>query len=131
MSKRERLFVDENSSTIVANVIASKAAGAIVELIQETLLDIPAISINRFYEVIRKALPNPFGFMDAIQQKPFTDDEAKAFGRELMPYGEFKGKAVDQVPLDRLCWYADQQFQRGLNRYLSSPRIKSELDSQE
>jgi hypothetical protein len=58
--------------------------------------------------------------------QPMADIEAKRFGKQLMPYGEFSGWRVDNVPLERLAWYADQTFTDDLRRYLKSERVKLE-----
>ena len=55
-----------------------------------------------------------------------TDLEARRFGNELIPFGEFQGKRIDEVPLDRLVWYADQTLTNDLRRYLASDRVKVE-----
>lgn len=66
------------------------------------------------------------------QPRPMDDAEARQFGRErCMPYGEFKGTPVDQVPLDRLDWYLDAHeandlLMKDIRRYLDSPRIRAE-----
>ena len=55
-----------------------------------------------------------------------SKEESNLFGNQLMPYGEYRDKRVDEVPLDRLRWYADQTFVDDLRMYLESERIKSE-----
>lgn len=56
--------------------------------------------------------------------KPMGDYEARHFGIERkMPYGEFRGVCVDEVPTDRLEWYIDaheanDMFMKELRRYL-------------
>ena len=57
---------------------------------------------------------------------PMSPDQAKRFGREVMPFGMHKGDKVDEVPLDMLSWYADQRFTDDLRRYLKSERIQKE-----
>lgn len=52
--------------------------------------------------------------------------EAVQFGNEVMPFGGYVGKRVDDVPLERLWWYADQSFIDDLRRYLRSKRVQSE-----
>ena len=56
-----------------------------------------------------------------------TDLEARRFGNELIPFGEFRGKRIGEVPLDRLCWYADTVFVDDLRKYLASDRVKVEV----
>ena len=88
---------------------------------------------KRYWENVvrlaRKRLPLRLPLDDGEEEKPnkMTDQEAKAFGQqETMPFGEFAGMKVDDVPLDRLLWYADQTFTDDLRRYLESDRVKGE-----
>lgn len=61
------------------------------------------------------------------QVHPMADKQAKLFGSERLPFGEFVGQRVDDVPMDRLQWYADQTFTDDLRRYLESDRVKTEV----
>ena len=64
--------------------------------------------------------------------KKMSDVEAKRFGREEMPFGEFAGaKTIANVPLDRLRWYADQDFIDRLRRYLRSDYVKREQPNED
>jgi hypothetical protein len=57
-----------------------------------------------------------------------SDDEAVAWRRRtLVPFGEFRDQLVEHVPLDRLCWYADQHFIDELRKYLRSDGIQRQL----
>lgn len=58
--------------------------------------------------------------------RPMSQEEARVFGKQLVPFGEFSGRRVDDAPLDRLQWYADQTFTDNLRRYLESERIRME-----
>lgn len=60
--------------------------------------------------------------------EPFTDEEARRFGAELMAFGKHAGERIDSVDLEYLLWLADasRTTWRGLHRYLNSPRIKAE-----
>ena len=57
---------------------------------------------------------------------PMDDGRAKLFGSTRLPFGEFVGQRVDDVPMERLQWYADQTFTDELRRYLESDRVKGE-----
>ena len=63
---------------------------------------------------------------DRLAKAKMSDGEAQRFGSEIMPYGEFAGKRIDDVPLERLEWYADQRFTDELRRYLRSDRVRTE-----
>jgi hypothetical protein len=65
--------------------------------------------------------------------EPMSDVQARAFGKSFMPWGEYKGQAIDQVPLERLAYYADHDhgFVRQIRRYLASRRVRAEEGSGE
>ena len=67
----------------------------------------------------------------AVIPSKMTDVESRRFGQgERMPFGEFVGEKVDEVPKDRLEWYAGQTFTDDLRRYLRSDRIVAEGGSE-
>lgn len=82
---------------------------------------------SRFWEELVKLmaehLPQVSEKQVCQEIRKMTQAEAKRFGCELLPFGGFSGEAVDQVPLDRLQWYADQTFTDELRRYLRSDRV--------
>jgi hypothetical protein len=118
---------------IQARIKARERAKIICELIideQKQFVDV--VGLSQFWETIRGILPpksEPPAKPQAV--KPFTDVEATKFGKTPLPYGEFKGTPVDQTPLDRLEWYADQRFTDNLRRYLASRRIQTEPRAEE
>ncbi len=57
---------------------------------------------------------------------PMDSKRARLFGSTRLPFGEFAGQRVDDVPMERLQWYADQTFTDDLRRYLESDRVKRE-----
>ena len=63
---------------------------------------------------------------------PMTDDEAREWGKQGMPFGKHVGQAVNDTPIEYLVWIADTggKFQRDLNRYLKSPRLRREIESE-
>jgi len=60
--------------------------------------------------------------------EPMTNDQCSKFERKEMPFGKYHGKRIINVPLDYLIWLSEDEFQRDLKRYLSSPRIVSEQE---
>ena len=62
-----------------------------------------------------------------------TDQEARTYGSESLPFGKRAGEPIDSVPLSYLVWLADESRQtwRRLHAYLNSPRIKAERDGNE
>ena len=58
-------------------------------------------------------------------------DAAMRYERlQQIPFGEFKGCCVNQVPIDRLCCFADQEFVDGLRRYLKSARGRERIEKE-
>lgn len=56
-----------------------------------------------------------------------TDEEAKAFGSEVVPFGKWASWRVDSCPMDWLDWLdAQPDFRRQVNRYLRSERVQRE-----
>jgi hypothetical protein len=59
---------------------------------------------------------------------PMTNEKARLWGQTAeIPFGQHSGSKVDAVPLEYLCWLADQRFIDLLRRYLASPRIQQEI----
>ena len=118
---------------IIDNIKVRSLAETHAELMADTLGGKDDAWRARFAAYVRewleKAAPAPRP--KAPPPEPMTDGEARAFGRQPVPYGEFRGEPADAVPLDRLQWYADQQHanQRwtdDLPRYLRSRRVRVE-----
>ncbi len=83
---------------------------------------------ERFWEELDKQVGGHVERPEQPRARPrkMTDDEARRFGSWPVPFGEFVGRRVDDVPMERLRWYADQNFIDRLRRYLESDRIKGE-----
>lgn len=86
---------------------------------------------DRFWKelasIINAHVPFPAVRRNTEKAGPMCDKESRLFGQQtLMPFGEFAGMKIDDVPLGRLEWYADQTFMEGLRRYLQSDRVKQE-----
>ena len=119
------------AARIAGNKAARDSAKAIVGLIVEQLQQLDPKSHEHFVNPIFWAvLPYLELTVDKLDQLPMTDKQAREFGQKtIMPYGEFRGKAVDEVDLERLQWYVDnegQAFTTKLKRYLKSKRLQAE-----
>lgn len=96
------------------------------------VLDVPASPIasvafwERLREIVLEKAPLPKLPEEVI---PYTQDEAKKFGKEIIPFGKHEGRFIDEIPLTYLCWLADvsRSFSAKLVRYLRSDRIQYEL----
>jgi len=53
--------------------------------------------------------------------QPMTQFGARAFERKLMPWGNYKGQPIKDVPMQYLCALVDpSDFKRELRRYIKS-----------
>lgn len=122
--------MDDN--VIKRRITAREKARAVISLLVEEASSITpdTIALEAFWDEVRKSLP-PVQNTYCSSDQPMTDEQARIFGSSLMPFGEFKGKAVNTIPFDRLEWYSDSKFQKQLIRYLNSPAIKAERDERE
>lgn len=109
---------------IKENIKAREAAREVLELLEEEAKQ----HGKRFWQEIARVveLHVPVRTVKKKPVRPMTDVQAKAFGSQLLPFGEYYGKRVDDVPLARLQWYADQTFIDDLRRYLDSKRVEAE-----
>lgn len=115
--------------SIEANIAARLAAEQVAELADGEAENHGRRFWSELLRIIRDRLPPPLVQKKASVQM-MSDQEAGLFGRtERVPFGEFVGKRVDDVPLERLQWYADQTFVDDLRRYLQSDRVKGERDA--
>jgi uncharacterized protein (DUF3820 family) len=115
-----------DDDTIKRRVKAREQARILIALITEEATNITSDAIESFWDEIRQSLP-PID-IQSTSNLPMTDEQARIFGLTLMPFGEFKGQAIRDVPMGRLEWYSDSQFQKQLVRYLNSPKIKQKRD---
>jgi hypothetical protein len=99
-------------------------------LVIEEVGRVPAVDQGVFWEELKKILPTP-----KPPAKPsvdlMTDLQARAFGQALMPFGQFQGQPVDEVPLNYLRKLCDPSaFIRNLKRYLATDRVQAEDNSE-
>lgn len=66
---------------------------------------------------------------DEIDRSAMTDEQARAFGRQVVNFGVHRDKCYDDVPLEYLEWLVDENT--ALARYIRSRRIKAEQDEEE
>jgi hypothetical protein len=104
--------MDDPIGNVRAREAAEEAMGFVREVEQEFGCTFGKDGQTRFWEKLKELVekkinvnppPEPMR-----QPGKMTNLEARRFGHELIPFGEFRGKRVDEVPLDRLRWYADQ-----------------------
>ncbi len=117
--------------SIEANKAAREAAGVVCQLILDEALSHRDTATASFYgsllEHLRDIVPEELWPSVKVERdKPMTDDEAKRFGLQPMPFGRHHfGKPIKDVPLDYLLWLeTEPDFRRQLNRYLRSRRMQ-------
>lgn len=119
--------------SIAANIAARKAAETVVDLINGELRGLidqhGRDAIGPFFATLRECYGNNLTVEKTVEvehtprdPRPMTDDEASAFEARRMPWGKYKGKQIDEVPLDYLQWVLDQPdtFKAEIERYLAS-----------
>jgi len=86
------------------------------------------IIANRISEAIAGWLPSKAPVSTPVALQPMDDKEAKEYGKQTLGFGQNAYEPIENVPLEYLCWLADQSRQtwQSLHRYLNSPRIKRE-----
>jgi hypothetical protein len=112
---------------------AAETAEEIIDLIRTEIASLDKVGerilARRIFYYVKPLAAIPEEKPEPV--KPMTEQEAAAFGKTFMEFGEFRGQPVDSVPVDRLEWYADASRgnYRQLHRYLNSPRVKRERDN--
>lgn len=115
--------------SIEQNVEQRKSAVECLSLVVECANEFD--NAERFWQAMRDGvaahLPPP---VVNPKERPMTVEEATKFGKSIMPFGEFKGQPVGDVPLERLAWYTDQSWGRDASRYLQSPNVAKEFNAE-
>jgi hypothetical protein len=87
-----------------------------------------AETLAAFYETLARRLPLPTPpAMRPIGVEPFSDAQARAWGKTRIQFGKYEGQQIDQISLAYLEKLAEpNDFTRHLRRYLASQRIALE-----
>jgi len=113
----------------------AKRAEEIIELIVEEAADAGDVGRRIFANRIIKALSGwvPAEKVQPHEIEPFSDEEAKRYGAELMAFGKHVGERIDTVDLQYLQWLADasRDTWRGLHRFLNNSKIRKKLEERE
>ena len=82
-----------------------------------------------FFETLAGLLPLPKPTARVPSVEPFSDSQARAWGRTRLQFGKYEGTPIDEVPLFYLEKLAEpNDFTRHLRRYLASTRIAMEKE---
>lgn len=117
------------------NIESRKAAEGVFKGLLETM-DLQDFHPSpRFWEVLHNLIgqytPQPVEVKGTgeVAVSRMSDKQAKKFEKDRMPFGEYQGKQVKEVPLERLEWYAQQDFIDRVRSYLLSKRVREEMDN--
>lgn len=111
-----------NDEEVADRIAGRKAAEEIAGLVEEESKKFGQV----VWEVLHKICRTHVDCVKARgKRESMIDTEASRFGNQGMPYGEFKNRKIDDVPYERLAWYADQTFTDELRRYLKWRREKA------
>ena len=80
------------------------------------------IIANRVIDAAKKAA----GIVDKALQ-PEAEFNAMAFESHNMTFGQYTGVPIKEVPLEYLCWLADDKFIDNLRRYLKSDTVRERM----
>ncbi len=122
-----------------SRVVGRTAATDLLSLIKEDLAALGPVSRQAFWEHLaeesrrmRATFDSPSPGEPALDgdiNQPMSDQAAASYGKVEVKFGKYRGRRVDEVPLDYLAMLVDDnQFKRQVRRYLASPRIKRELE---
>jgi hypothetical protein len=117
---------------ILARKHAREVAAEIAELAIGETKGMDCDALAAFYETLARLLPLPRPAPSpAVEARiePFSDAQARCWGKSRMQFGKYEGQAIDQVPLSYLEKLAEpNDFTRHLRRYLASHRIAIEQE---
>lgn len=86
---------------------------------------------RRLLENVCAVLPPEYHPTRVVEKGPLaamTDEEARAFERETVPFGKYLGDLVGNVPLSYFDWLeGERDFRQDVKRYLRNPGIQREL----
>jgi len=131
--------IDATVAAIQANKAAREAAEAMADLMFDAGQELPLAVRRRYWEVLFLRTAEWAGKIGEphrpVEPAPrcegaMSDQEAKRFEQEVMPFGKHKGKAVVDVPLDYLFWLDGDEFRRRLPGYLLSDRVQREIQGE-
>ena len=127
-------------NVLIQNKQAREAAEEFYELIRESAEKLPTINARlRFYETLDQFCKVECqGFAsssDLAKSGPMTNDEVAAFLREYMPFGQYQGMRIADVPLTYLDWLIggseSERFKARVRRCLENREVAKQLSLQQ
>jgi hypothetical protein len=127
-------MTNEDIGWIQDNIKAREAAETALEFVTEAAATVNESCRQRYWSQLLSfvcdQVPDELHPKRVVlKQPPYTDGEAKWFGGTTMPFGEHRGKRVDEVPMSYLLWLDKQpDFRIEMKRYLASKRLQVEQE---
>lgn len=133
MANSEVVHVDPKKVT--ERIIARREAEQVVELCRDSSTILSNESQALFWSIIRdhalmmSPLPKP---TNARLMEPMSDSEARLMEQRVVPFGQYKGQRVHEVPLKYIDWLVGQKdtFREDLGRYLLNAQVMHELEKE-
>jgi hypothetical protein len=123
--------MDQNEDVsfgVLANKTAREQAEALLnELVPELLDGVAPISMQRFWETIARYAAAKIGCViveDTPSVAPMSEDEAMRYEATRVPFGQYQGVLVREVPPQYWLIITESQFHVKLRRYMRSSRFE-------
>ena len=105
---------------VQARVVGRRLAASLIEL--AGLDELPPNAQEGFWDELRRVMPSQPNGALSTPTPAMSDEEAKAFEKTKIPFGQHQFTNYGQVPINYLSWVADQGIQ--LRRYMRSARAQ-------
>lgn len=118
-------MADNSPGQVKANIAARQASDALLTFAADVLREYDDADELRFWELVAEAAAAKTGKVlaaDGPKAEPMSDDEAAKFEASAVPWGQYAGRKVRDVPAEYWLTVTEGHFRRQLGRYLSSAR---------
>lgn len=120
-----------DADKIQENIRQREIVDYVYEFVRETIEAEQFKDPERFARLLCERITEKHCRRIEASRTIMSREEAKTFEEQRMPFGEFQGSPIKDVPLDRLQWYANQQFTDELRRYITSELVQREKEFEE
>lgn len=121
--------MDQNEDVsfgVLANKAAREQAEALISLVPELLDGVAPISMQRFWETVARYAAAKVACViveDSPSVAPMSEDEAMRYEATRVPFGQYQGILVRDVPAQYWLMITEHQFYLKLRRYMRSTRF--------
>lgn len=120
-----------DANKIQENIRQREIVDYVYEFVRDTINAEQFKDTERFARLLCERITEKHCRRIEASRTIMSGEEAKTFEEQPMPFGEYKGCPIGTVPLDRLQWYANQQFTDELRRYITSELVQREKEFEE